>query len=201
MRGHFARAAGSLLFLLAGCAVTPVAGPVLTVEQQQRYLGELHSWSFNGRVAVTVGSEGFNAGLAWRQQGDATRIRLSGPLGATAMLLRYEHGQLRIETGRGGVLEGAAATNELQRQLGLVPPLQALRYWMLGISAPDVAAGEEVRNPEGRLAALQQQGWQIRYDEYRSQNTRSGSVQLPRRLTAEREGMRMRLVVDRWHID
>ena len=56
----------------------------------------------------------------------------------------------------------------------------------------------ETLDADGRLASLEQQGWRVSYEEYRSQATPQGSLRLPRRLTAKREALQLRVVIDRW---
>ena len=86
------------------------------------------------------------------------------------------------------------------RQLGFAPPLTSLRYWLLVL--PDPAGGEftSVPNDDGTVAQLEQQGWKLEYEDYRAQPAAAGTVRLPGRLTATREDIRLRLVVDRWRL-
>ena len=67
----------------------------------------------------------------------------------------------------------------IQEQLGFAPPLDALRYWLLGLPAPGDA--QESRSPGGQLLSLTQQGWLVEYQEYQPQHAAAGTVSLPRR--------------------
>ena len=53
---------------------------------------------------------------------------------------------------------------------------------------------------DGTLSQLEQQGWQLRYENYRAESAPGGSVRLPAKLTATRDEVRLRLVIDRWQL-
>jgi outer membrane lipoprotein LolB len=122
-------------------------------------------------------------------------------LGLSAMEIRQGQGALRITTSRGDKLEGEAARLVLAQQLGFAPPLDALRYWILGVPAPGDAATAEVRDAAGVLTAFSQQGWQLQFEEFRPQPTARGAVQVPARLLAQHAELRLRLVVDSWQLN
>jgi outer membrane lipoprotein LolB len=186
--------------LVAGCATRPLRPTtVLDVAQGQALLTSLDRYSFEGRVAASAGTQGFNASLDWQQSGAGTNLRLSGPLGAGTLRIRYADSVLHIESSRGQILDGTEADAALQAQLGFAPPLGALRYWLLALPSPGTPAAEE-RDAAGRLKSLEQDGWRVEYEEYQPQASSAGSVQMPRRLRATRESLRLRVVVDSWHL-
>ena len=82
---------------------------------------------------------------------------------------------------------------ELTNRLGFDPPIDSLRYWVLGVPEPGHPAQESLDSQQ-RLATLEQDGWQILYTDYMSV---SGEW-LPAKLTLQRLGVRLRLVVDGW---
>ncbi len=148
---------------------------------------------------VTPDAQGFNASMDWRQQRDETKLKLSGPLGAGGLQVDYSPLQLRV-TSRGDTLVNAEAEQMLARELGFLPPFDALRYWIRGLPAPGTEAAVETLDAAGVLQQLEQQGWMIQFERHVAVNTAAGTVQLPARLTATRDGLRLRLVVDRWRL-
>ena len=88
---------------------------------------------------------------------------------------------------------GEAVLAQLQERLGFEPPLDQLRFWLLGV--PDPGAGFDLtRNGLDRASQLKQQGWTIDYDRYMP----ADGDMLPARLVVSREGVRVRIAVDRW---
>lgn len=196
-------AAIALIVLLAGCATT--RGPPLTllpVEEQETLLQSLPAFSMDGRAAVRVGDEGPPAfSVYWRQQGDETLLRFSGPFGAGGLAVTWRPGLLRLASGGGEQYENAEAEAVLMRELGFVPPFEALRYWMLGLPAPgEVPAQQSAPSGEGRRGELVQQGWHISYDRWMNVAANAGGVQVPRRLTATRDDLWLRVTVEEWKL-
>jgi outer membrane biogenesis lipoprotein LolB len=61
---------------------------------------------------------------------------------------------------------------------------------------PRSPAEETLDSEAQRLSALSQSGWHIDYTAY----TSVASQALPSRLTLQREAVRVRLLVDEWHL-
>ena len=73
----------ALVFVVDGCQTVPVApAPAQAWNVRRPALQNLSRFGLNGRVAVAVGSQGFNAGLRWTQSAAVTHLTLTGPLGA-----------------------------------------------------------------------------------------------------------------------
>ncbi len=178
-----------LLMLAAGCAVRPPPAGELPWPERRELLQSVQDWSMRGRVAIAAADEGLSAGLAWQQSGDSGRIDLSGPFGAGGLQVRYD-GERVVVDGAQGLAAGDAGTLLESRV-----PVQALRYWVLGIPAP----GSEHRatlDTGGRLVALVQDGWEIRYDRYQP----AGPLTLPTRLDLHSGELRVRLAVSSWQL-
>lgn len=186
--------------LLASCVTRPTAPTQPDAAQQSVLLRELTTFTLEGRVAVRAGDEGWQANVRWRQNGDVSEVRLSGPFGAGALQLRFDGEALTLTTSRGETLRGEEATLTVRQQLGFDPPLAELRHWLLAESAPQAAGGAMEAAPNGRPATLQQQDWQLAFEGYRAEKLKRAVVQMPRRIIATRETVRLRLVVDRWKL-
>lgn len=145
----------------------------------------LQAWpgyELRGRVAVARGDEGLSAALRWVQSGARTRVELDGPLGVGGA--RYD-------------LDADAPDDAaLGQALGVPVPVASLRYWLLGVPDPALAAEETVEQGAGRLAALRQAGWSVAYARYAAvPGTR---LELPQRIEVSRDGLRVRLLVEAW---
>ncbi len=166
--------------------------PALAPAPWERRLAELQhaaAWQLDGRAAVAVGTQGWQASLNWRQRGAEAELHLAGPLGVGALVLKA--------TAQGISLNGAPPSDtvvaELQERLGFELPLDDLRFWLLGVPHPDVAFDLE-RNDQDRAQQLTQDGWTLDYDRYVPAN---GDL-LPARVVLNREGVRVRIVIDQW---
>lgn len=143
---------------------------------------------------MAAGSEGFNARLLWRQTGSRSIVALDSPLGAGGVQITSDGSSLTVDTSRGEHLDSEAARSELTSRLGFDPPLRSLRYWVLGVPDP-ASPAKETLDDQQRLSGLQQDGWQVDYPGY----TSNGGEWLPSRVTLQRQGVRVRLIVDGWN--
>jgi outer membrane lipoprotein LolB len=193
-----AAAAMTALGLLAGCRTAPpaaIVGPGADAPwaAQRAALEKLGRYGLNGRVAVAANGQGFSASLRYQQVEQRSDLALDGPLGIGGLHVALDGENLTIASSRGEKLDGDAARAELERRLGFSLPLSELRWWLLGIPAPGEASIDQ-DDGSGEIRGFVQSGWRV------SINTRAAGLgfSLPQRLTAEREGARLKLLVERW---
>src|SRR5579863_86143 len=80
---------GVLLALatLAGCRTLPPPPPLAASapwQERRPQLQALQHFRLKGRVALSAGTNGFNANLRWFQDGPRSQLALEGPLGVGA---------------------------------------------------------------------------------------------------------------------
>ena len=186
-----------LLLALAGCSTGPTRAPAENPEQAWRnhagQLARLDAWRLTGRIAVVSDSEAWHATADWRQDHQAYDIRLIGPMGQGSVQLQGGSRAVTLRDSDGHVLRSDDAEALLYHETGWRVPVAALRYWVLGLPAPGTVASRTL-DPQGRLAALEQSGWRIRFLDYGRQD----GYELPGRVFAPKDGTRVRLVVGRW---
>jgi outer membrane lipoprotein LolB len=184
--------------LLAACQTTPTR-PAPTGAANQTWdvrkaeLQRHDQFALKGRVAVAAAGQGFNAKLHWQQTGSRANLALDGPLGVGGVRVSADGSSLTVENSKGERLDSAAAHEELMNKLGFEPPIQSLRYWILGAPDPSHPA-EETVDADQRLISLRQDGWQIDYAKY----IPIGNAWYPERLTLVRGDVRVRVIVDNW---
>ena len=153
----------------------------------------LTQWSASGRMAIAANGEGGSGAFDWVQDADTTRLDLRGPLGAGAIRLILTPQFLLLTDGSGQSLDSAAAEADLRARLGADLPLEHLRYWLLGLPAPDAPATVQDASA-APWRVIEQAGWRLTYDSFAD----AQGYSLPQRFTAERPSVRVRVVVDRW---
>ena len=174
---------------LAACATTRTVAPSTQWEQRAGELQSASDWQLDGRAAVALGNQGWQATLTWRQTDNSAEVNLSGPFGIGALVLK--------QTAEGLSLNGAppsdAVVSLVQEKLGFDLPIENLHYWLLGVPNPGLPF-ELSRNDQDRAKVLSQAGWSIAYDRYMPV---AGDL-LPARLVLTAGDVRVRIVIDHW---
>jgi outer membrane lipoprotein LolB len=186
---------GSILLALfaGGCAVAP-SRPAVDWNQVRLERRALTHWNMTGRVAVATAQDGWSAATEWSQKDREFELQLHGAIGG-GVRVRGDGESLEVETSKGEHFAGKDAALELENRLGVSLPLDCVRYWLLGVSAPGVAAMEQL-DAQDRLAELDQSGWRIHYDRYLYQN----GGWYPVRMRLEQNEVKLRVVVDHWRL-
>jgi len=195
-RSSVIRAAiAAVALLLGACAVQPSARlPALEDwDSRQRVLASLPSWQVSGRIAVSDGNDGFNGNLRWQQTRGGFDARLSGPLGAGAIQIKGTERQITVVEKDGTVTELHNPEYDLRARFGWAIPVSSLRYWVLGIPDPSLAANPDF-GADGLLTRMEQGGWIVTIGAYGE----GGGQAMPRRISAVNADNRVRLVIDRW---
>ncbi len=178
-----------LLLLVSACAQLPQRPP-----GNAWVAPEWSHWSLRGRIAVQAGEQGWHANLNWRQTGVDYVLELSGPLGQGTVRMSGNSDGVTLERAD-GLRDWAPDADELlTRNTGWTLPVAGLRYWVRGRAAPGQPAQWQW-SKDGLPQQLRQDGWLIRYSEFREQ---AGHGLLPRKLELERAGLSARIVIDGW---
>jgi outer membrane lipoprotein LolB len=181
--------------LVSACATTriepPPSGAVPDAQQ-------VSTWQARGRLAVSAQGQGGSGTFTWHQQAERTELSVRGPLGVGALDVVSDGQALTVSDGSGRSYDGDAARAALEQKLGVGLPVGQMRYWMLGIPAPSVAAGSVAPDPTAATSpsGFTQDGWTVSLDEMRT----VGAWRLPARLSASSQNVRVRMVVDDWQI-
>lgn len=188
-------AASAVLLLVTGCATLPEPEASGDWDTRRAELQVLDQWTLSGRVAVAAGDEGFSGGLTWSQSGTRADVELRGPVGGSALVIRVDGSEFSVTDPQGEVFNGDRARELVALHVGSDLPISELRYWLVGTPAPG-APHLETLGADGRLAVLDQSGWQIRYDRYRT----AGTMTLPARLDVTKGMLRLRVAVQDWRL-
>jgi len=190
----------AVFLLLGACARLPVA-PVLSPEALERQwaahraaLGTLKRWTLQGRVGIQTDKDGWNASLRWRQAEDAYSLRLMAPLGQGTFELEGNSGGVVMRTPENQTLIAASPESLMQQNLGWSLPLTGLHYWIRGIPDPGNPVQALQLDNQGRMAELEQSGWQISVLSY----DRTSGMDLPTKLFMHSPQLKVKLVVDTW---
>ena len=164
--------------LLVGCVSVP--SPPLATD-----------FSVKGKIGVVDGGDSWSARFVWRQTGERFEIDLWGPLGQGQTRLRGTPNRLEVLDADGDVRNSGSPDALMLAELGWSLPLNLLLDWLQGRPSAAAPVANLVRDSEGGLTDFHQLGWEVRFDRGRT----APADAPPRRITAERPGYWVRVVV------
>lgn len=187
------------LALLAGCATTrSPLDPEKQKSAEQQWaqrrndLSPINHFLMSSRLAYGK-VLGVKADLRWQQNADGSfDMRISGPFGVGAATLTGDRQHVLVRT-REGDYDTTDPEQWLSEHMGWTLPLNGLRYWVLGLPAPQSEAALEL-NIKGQAVVLEQDGWRLEYSEYQSKD----GYELPRKFEATNPTVKLKVVVDEW---
>ena len=204
LRSHSGRAQlrTVLLSALLACIVSACAThrPPIDLSpswpQRLQALTTLNHWSFNGRLGIRAGEEGWSATLRWQQHDDRYDIHISAPLGQGTARLHGDTDHVIMELPDEPPLQAANAQTLLHDQLGWSVPVVGMRHWLAGHPDPQLRTDSMELDDLGRLSQFSQAGWNIQYRRYATVDR----FDLPRKIELVNGDLRIRLVVDQWQL-
>jgi len=189
-----------LLLLIAGCTSLPPR-PVPESSQQtwalrQQDLKQIDGWQLKGRVAIINGEEAWYLNVDWLQNDGDYRIDMWGPFGAGRVRLQGNEQGVRLIDSDQYVYYSTDPESLLYEHTGVKMPVAGLRYWILGLADPGQSQKEAILDRYGRLASVQQDAWNVELQRY----TPVGQMELPDKLSVNKDDLRVKMVVDNWKL-
>ena len=186
----------ALILLLNACAAPgpkPVSTPLSRA--QSLALAQSNGFQLSGRVAVKYDEKNFSGGVRWAHNGGDDEIWILAPLGTGVARIVQDANGISLTTNKQETYRAHDAETLTREVLGWSLPLSGLQYWVLGIAAPQGVAHAQ-RDPQQRLARLNQDSWEIAYLRYKPEQE-SG---MPARIMLSRGDLQISLIIDDWII-
>lgn len=182
-----------LVTLIAGCQTLPPA-PELSADQRAQQLATLGHWEAEGKIALRLENDNQSGFFNWTQHDDNYAIHIFGPFGRGTTWLRSTSHGVTLENAETGPRQAETPEALMEQVLGWQVPVSSLRYWMLGIADPHHPVEQLDLDAQGFARTLHQQGWNVEFQNPQ----RVRGMQLPGRIRASREQMRVTVAVNRW---
>lgn len=182
--------------LMAGCTGLDRREPMSAGwKAHSEQLAALTRWTASGKLAVVTADTSESARMVWQQHDRDTSLQLSGPLGVGATTIHSNGKQLEIRQGDEHTTLDISTPEAIAMNLGWDLPLPALRHWLKGLPSPDSDLQKfELNAQTDLLQYLQQDGWEIRFEQY----ARFQELTLPTRLQIQRGATRAKVVISNW---
>ena len=190
----------ALFLLLAGCSGLQTQPPQASSapEIYRQHLAELETikhFDIRGRIGVQTNPRGFSGGLHWQHAPASDAILLYSPLGGQVAQIDTAPAHVVLTTSDGKRYEAADAATLTQKTLGWSLPMHGLPDWVLGRPSGSTSVNAHW-DDQGRLLTLQQDGWDIEYDQYVAVD----GQQLPTRVSLKSPKVNLKLVIEQWSL-
>ncbi len=195
----------TLALVLSACASVPMAPlpdglteqPPADWAQRQSALMQFQYWRLTGKLAVHQPSDSGTAVINhWSQAADRYQLSLSSAfLGLGHTELSGMPGYIELTLSSGETYRSTDPQSLISKATGWELPIESLVWWIRGLPEP----GSDYRllfDDAGQLAAIRQQGWEIRYNRW--QSFVQDMPALPALITARKDKKRVKLAVTSW---
>ncbi|MDF2867578.1 MAG: lolB [Gammaproteobacteria bacterium] len=199
------RAISKLLTYLIGCLLLascstlgpPTSSQLATKSWAKRQAQLLHltAWTSIGAVGIKTPQAAWSASFNWQQQFSNYQLQLFAPLGMGSLSLTGNDKTVELITSKGERYQASTTQALLQERTGWYLPVELLRYWVLGIPAPQSPA-KLIFDNQHRLSKLAQQGWLIEYQAYKT----TGQFELPSLLVLQNDYFKIRISIKQWSL-
>ncbi|AMK77694.1 MULTISPECIES: lipoprotein insertase outer membrane protein LolB [Methylomonas] len=174
---------------LTGCSLLSEKPVEAYRLQDMQVLQQQRQWYFEGRLALADERDSISASVSWRHRLDRDDIELAGPLAQGKLMISVAADIVAVDNGDTRKEFRGPVEEVLAEQLGVTMPVNALKYWVLGLPDPEQSFVEQA---DGFL----QSGWRVGFREMQHIN----AVVLPRKINAEKGKTKIKLVVDQWDL-
>lgn len=166
----------------------------------------LESWKLTAKIGINTPDIKESANLVWQVNGESNSMRLFGPLGLGSIRIDFNPQGVKLTDTRGRVHQGHSAEALLTEITGWPIPVDALRYWLFVVPAPDAVFQYSML--DDKIVALDQRGWQIDYSKFQPSfgSEFESRPALPRKIVASKTALygdseqtaNVRLIVKSW---
>jgi len=176
-----------IVLVLSGCSSIKIEHETAYSRRAREPLYNLDKWLFNGRLVITGQNDSWSANINWKHVVDKEEIKLSGPLGQGATVIKLSDDLVSVDRGNGKVQTSEQPEEFINQQLGVFVPIKSLRYWVIGLPEPSQSF---VETSDG----FTQEDWLVRYAQMQAVNGQS----MPRKITVSNSRVKLKLIIDQW---
>ncbi|MBT5230431.1 MAG: outer membrane lipoprotein LolB [Methylococcales bacterium] len=174
------------VIFLTGCSefwVKPKPASVVEIDTNH--------WVLKGRLGVKSEEDAWSASFVWEQNQADYAIQIVAPLGQGTINITGGEQFVIAKYPDGQIIQYLEPDQVFQEALGVVIPVSSLRFWVMGQENKTTAAKIR-RNPEGKIEEIIQDGWEVSYLRYSSDNG------LPSKIFIEDDPVEVKLIIKEW---
>jgi outer membrane lipoprotein LolB len=188
---------------LTGCAAfktqdgdnVTIAKADILHDQHMALVNSIAHFSLTGRLGVTTDAKGFSGRVAWQHKSDGDNIDIFSPIGGKVANISKTDVEIMLTNSKNEAITAPDAETLTEQSLGFKLPLSGLSYWALGRPNKTGLVDYMTWDDEGRIQHLQQDRWDIHYQDYQEF---SHGYFLPRKITLRSNELLLKLIIEKW---
>lgn len=181
----------STIFLL-GCSHLQNQPTHISWQERQIKLRQQNNWAVQGSLSVTWQKKREIANFTWHQLQNNYIINISDPLGLNTIRIISTTDRVHICQAN-KCFSAPTAEQLLFTQLAWDLPVSNLRYWILTLPVTS-KIDTTYFDSYGRLIMLVQQGWKIKYTDFRT----TKNIEVPTLIELQNKGFLFKLKIKSW---
>jgi len=159
-------------------------------------LKHLSIFTAQGKLGLKDGKRGGNIHFQWQQDKTQYSIRLfSGFIGQGSVDIMGNAAGVRLIEADGTGLEASNPEDLVKAALHWSIPVSGLRYWLIGLPAPNSTIEFITYDEENRIWQMKQDGWLINYQSYQ---LLPNGQEAPYKLQLNNGALSLKFVFTRW---
>lgn len=182
---------------LTGCSLMPWSSDEDSEVLTFLPADQLNQWDLTAKFSVSTDKGTESGSIRWILNADEERLDVLSPTGSVVAQLTMTESEARLKTDDQETVAKDAETL-FRDVMDISLPVNALRYWVRGLDAPDLPLEGVEKDGEGRITELAQDGWQLAYNGNISIESGTHRFEVPRRLTATRGEIEIRWASTEW---
>lgn len=187
--------------MLNACSTMPTAPAVTTAtpasQLRAQRLGAVTTFALEAKLAVQLNGKGYTARMQWQHEATHDQLRIFSPLGQQVALIERSPESVTLTDQSGKQHHASDVASLTEKLLGWRLPLAGLSQWVLGLphaGSPYQASYLVTGEPQ----TLQQDGWQINYEDYHMATLPEATASLPTLVRLQQNDLRLKLAIQHW---
>jgi outer membrane lipoprotein LolB len=189
------------LCYLSGCALVQTQEQTASIEEaailhehHMVLITNIEQFSLTARLGVMTNPKGFSGRVAWQHNPEEDNIDIFSPLGGKVANIIKTNDELVLTNNKNEHISAPDAETLTEETLGFRLPLSGLSYWALGRQSNTGLVEYISWDKDGRIDALQQNGWDIQYQDYEMHE----DYFLPKKIVLRTDTLIIKLIVEKW---
>jgi len=157
-------------------------------------INNIQAFSLKGRLGVMTKPKGFSGRVTWQHTPEHDDIDVFSPLGGKVANILRTPAQVLLTNSKNEQISAPNAEALTEKTLGFRLPLSGLSHWTLGKPSDTGLVNYVTWDEYGRINAMQQNGWDIKYQDYQMQE----GYFLPRKITLRTDTLIIKVIAEKW---